>query len=307
MTRPAQQAPIGYRDLVARARNEQREVVDVERSDGYAIVRMNEPDALNPLNGPMTIQLLDHLHRLAEEPAMRAVILTGTDPSFSAGGDLRGMATTVQSLVDHSPEGATAMWRWIRYEFGAVVRLIVHSDKLFVAAINGAAAGVGLAFAMACDLVIASDRARLLMAFGRIGLVPEVGLGWLLTRRLGYHKTMELFVSGAIISAEQALGLGLVNEVVPHADLRRRAEHWCERGMAVPAHALEMTKPLLRSVVDMSWEQSIAMEEFAEPMCFTTHAHREAVTDILGRGGGRVQAPRGDDDGKAFSSEAAAQ
>lgn len=88
------------------------------------------------------------------------------------------------------------------------MRLIVHSDRLFVAAINGPAAGVGLAFAMACDLVIASDRARLLMAFGRIELVSEVGLGWLLTRRLGYHKAMTLFVSATMLSAEQALGLG---------------------------------------------------------------------------------------------------
>lgn len=288
MIKPAQQAPIGYRDLVARARNEQRELVTVEIRGGYAVLRMNEPQALNPLSGPMTVQLLDHLRQLAEDAPLRAVVLTGADPSFSAGGDLRGMALTVHPLVDHSPEGATAMWRWIRYEFGAVVRLIVHSDKLFVAAINGAAAGVGLAFAMACDLVIASDRARLLTAFGRIGLVPEVGLGWLLTRRLGYQKAMELFVSGTILSAEQALDLGLVNEVVPHTELLSRAEHWCERAMALPAHALEMTKPLLRSVADMSWDQAIAMEEFAEPMCFTTHAHREAVAAMLGHRGGRV-------------------
>src|SRR5262249_58506326 len=115
-----------------------------------------------------------------------------------------------------------AMWRWTGHKSGGVAGVIPRSDKLFVAAVNGPAAGVGLAFAMACDLVIASDRARLLTAFGRIGLVPEVGLGWLLTRRLGYHKTMELFVSGTILSAEQALGLGLVNEVVPHAQLLPR-------------------------------------------------------------------------------------
>jgi len=288
MTKPADQALISYRDLVAGARNDQRELVDVETRGGHAVVRMNGPEALNPLNGPMTIQLLDHLRQLAQEAAIRAVVLTGAGPSFSAGGDLRGMAATVHPLIAHSPEGATAMWRWIRYEFGAVVRLIVHSDRLFVAAINGAAAGVGLAFAMACDLVIASDRARLLTAFGRIGLVPEVGLSWLLTRRLGYHKAMELFVSGTILSAEQALGLGLVNEVVPHDELLPRAEHWCERAMALPAHALDMTKPLLGSVADMSWDQAIAMEEFAEPMCFATHAHREAVAEMLGRRGGRV-------------------
>ena len=172
------------------------------------------------------------------------------------------------------------MWRWIRYEFGGIVRLITRTDKLFVAALNGAAAGVGLAFGMACDLVIASDRARLLTAFGRIGLVPEVGLGWLLTRQLGYHKTMELFVGGEVLSAHEALRLGLVNEVVSH-ELLPRAEQWCQRALALPAHAVEMTKPLLRSVADMSWEQAIAMEEFAEPMCFTTQAHRDAVNEML--------------------------
>jgi 2-(1,2-epoxy-1,2-dihydrophenyl)acetyl-CoA isomerase len=242
---------------------------------------MNAPEALNPLDGPLTVQLLEHLRDLHGDPGVRAVVITGVDPAFSAGGDLRAMAATVHPLVDSSPEGATAMWRWIRYQFGGVVRLITQSDTLFVAAVNGAAAGVGLAFAMACDLVLASERARLLTAFGRIGLVPEVGLGWLLTRRLGYHRTMELFVAGRSLGAEEALQLGLVNEVVPHDELIARAAEWCERAGRVPEHALEMTKPLLRSVADMSWEQAIAMEEFAEPMCFTTRAHRDAVDAML--------------------------
>jgi 2-(1,2-epoxy-1,2-dihydrophenyl)acetyl-CoA isomerase len=278
--RPARR---GYRDLVTEARSEARELVAVERKDRYAIVCMNQPDTLNPLNGPLTVQLLDHLRQLAQDDSVRAVILTGADPAFSAGGDLRSMASIVEPLIDSSPEGATAMWRWIRYEFGGVVREITRTDKLFVAAVNGATAGVGLAFAMACDLVIASERARMLTAFGRIGLVPEVGLGWLLTRRLGYQKTMELFISGRTLSAQEALSLGLVNEVVPHAELLERAEHWCERAMDLPAHALDMTKPLLRSVADMSWELAIAMEEFAEPMCFTTTAHRDAVRAMLER------------------------
>ena len=287
----AQRAPAGYRDLVSEARRESRELVAIERRDRHAVVRMNEPDALNPLTGPLTIQLLDRLQELARDDSVRAVVLTGADPAFSAGGDLRAMASRVPALVDHSPEGATAMWRWIRYEFGGVVRLITRTDKLFVAALNGAAAGVGLAFGMACDLVIASDRARLLTAFGRIGLVPEVGLGWLLTRRLGYHKTMELFVAGTILSAEEALRLGLVNEVVPHDELLSRAEDWCERASGLAAHALEMTKPLLRNIADMSWEQAIAMEEFAEPMCFTTRDHRDAVNAML-RNDGRPGGPR---------------
>ena len=134
---------------------------------------------------------------------------------------------------------------------------------------------------MACDLVVASDRARLLTAFGRIGLVPEVGLGWLLTRRLGHHKTMELLLGGTALSAAEALAPGLVNEVVPHDQLLPRAVEWCERAIELPNHALAMTKPLLRNIADMSWDQAIAMEEYAEPMCFTTQAHRDAVSALL--------------------------
>ena len=281
MTDNAQQPPHGYRDLVVAARSDPRDLVTLERGPGYAVVRINEPDVLNPLSGPLTIQLHDHLRALAGDESVRAVILTGADPAFSAGGDLRGMVSVVPSLVDCSPEGATAMWRWIRYEFGGIVRVITRTDKLFVAAVNGAAAGVGLAFALACDLVIASDRARLLTAFGQIGLLPEVGLGWVLTRRLGYHKTMELYMAGSALSGDEALALGLVNEVVPHDQLLPRAGSWCELAANLPDHALAMTKPLLRTVADLTWDQAIAMEEFAEPMCFTTGAHPDAVSSLL--------------------------
>ena len=193
------------------------------------------------------------------------------------------MVESVRPLVDEGPEGVTAMWRWIRYQFSGVVRVIAGTDKLFVAAVNGAAAGVGLAFALASDLILASDRARLVTAFGRIGLVPEVGVSWLLTRRVGYHKTLELFLAGRAVHAAEARELGLVNEVVPHDELLERARWWCEQARALPPHVFPMSKPLLRQAADMSWEQALTMEEFAEPACFTTAGHREAVDAVLAR------------------------
>jgi 2-(1,2-epoxy-1,2-dihydrophenyl)acetyl-CoA isomerase len=281
MTRQPRQAPLGYEDMLA-LDGDRPDLIELERHDDFTFVRMNDPGSLNPLNGPLTVRLRAELERLAADSSVRAVVLTGADPAFSAGGDVRAMAEQVHPMVDRSPEGTTAMWRWIRYQFGGVVRVITRSDKVFIAAVNGAAAGVGLAFAMACDLVIASDRAKLLTAFGKIGLVPEVGLGWLLTRRLGYHKTMQLFIDGTVLSAHEAHELGLVNEVVPHDQLLARAADWATRAGSVPAHALQMTKPLLRAVADMSWEHAIAMEEFAEPACFTTAAHRSAVHEFIG-------------------------
>jgi 2-(1,2-epoxy-1,2-dihydrophenyl)acetyl-CoA isomerase len=258
-------------------------VVDVTRETDVAILTMNDPERLNPLSAHLTVQLHRAIEDAIRDPDVRTIVLTGAGGAFSAGGDLRAMRGTVHDLVDDGDEGAVTMWRWIRQQFGGVVRAIVQSDKVFIAAVDGAAAGVGLAFALACDLLVLTERARLVFAFGKIGLVPEVGTSWLLTRRLGYTKTFELFVSGETMAAAEALRLGLANEVVAPGHEVARARVWAERVRAMSAPALAMTKPLLRAAADMGWHQAIAMEEFAEPLCFTTHAHRSAVAALLDR------------------------
>jgi 2-(1,2-epoxy-1,2-dihydrophenyl)acetyl-CoA isomerase len=244
-------------------------------------VRLNDPQKLNPLSAELTVQLRACLVELATDPAIRVIVLTGTDPAFSAGGDLRLMRDVAHPLVDEGPDGAAGAWEWIRREFGAIARLITATDKGFIAAVNGPAAGVGLSFALACDLIVASERARLVPAFGRIGLLPEVGQSWLLTRRLGYQRTFELFASGRHLSGSEAAELGLVNAVVPHEGLLAHAQDWCARLEGLPAHVLKMMKPLLRNAAELSWEQAITMEEFAEPICFTTDAHRASVEALL--------------------------
>ncbi len=270
-----------YTTLVEDARAVDDELVQVERADAHAIVRMHDPERLNALSAPLTLQLLDAMTELADDDAIRAIVLTGTDPAFSAGGDLRLIREHAHPMVDESPGGATEAWRWIWRQFGGVTRAIVKADKPVIAAVNGAAAGVGLAFAVACDVIVASERARIVPAFGRIGLVPEVGNSWLVTRRLGYQRAFELFTEGRILSGAEAADLGLVNEVVPHDDLLPAALGHVERMAALPPHVVPMTKSLLRQAVDMSWDQAIAMEEFAEPMCFTTAGHRDAVNELL--------------------------
>jgi 2-(1,2-epoxy-1,2-dihydrophenyl)acetyl-CoA isomerase len=270
-----------YDTLVAEARSGGAELVRVERGAGHAIVRMHDPERLNALSAPLTLQLQDALEDVLADAALRAIVLTGSDPAFSAGGDLRLMRDHAHPMVDESPGGATDAWRWIRRQFGGVTRAIVKADKPVIAAVNGAAAGVGLAFALACDVIVASEKARLVPAFGRIGLVPEVGNSWLMTRRLGYQRAFELFTEGRVLSGSEAADLGLVNEVVPHDELIPAALGHVERMAALPPHVVPMTKALLRQAADMSWDQAIAMEEFAEPMCFTTTGHREAVAELL--------------------------
>jgi 2-(1,2-epoxy-1,2-dihydrophenyl)acetyl-CoA isomerase len=271
-----------YIDAVAEARESAADLVLVERNAAHAIVTLNDPEKLNPLSAPLTVALHDALRELAADESLRAIVLTGTDPAFSAGGDLRLMQEMGHPMVD-GDGGTPQAWRWIRMEFGGIARLITRTDKAFIAAVNGAAAGVGLAFALACDLILVSERARLVPAFGRIGLLPEVGTSWLLTRRLGYQRTFELFAGERHLSGADAAELGIANSVHEHKELLPAAYGWCERIEGLPWHVTTMMKPLLRQAADLSWDAAIAMEEFAEPGCFTTAAHRDAVAELLSR------------------------
>jgi 2-(1,2-epoxy-1,2-dihydrophenyl)acetyl-CoA isomerase len=277
--------PTTYADILEAARAEDRELVHVERGADRAIVRLDDPGKRNVLSAAMTLQLHDALTTLTRDERLAAIVLTGTDPGFSAGGDLRMMEAGVDSLCEGG-EGSTLMWRWIRRQFGGVVRLIAGSDTPVIAALNGAAAGVGLAFALACDIVVAAEDAVLVPAFGRIGLIPEVGTSWLLSRRLGHQKAFAFYALGDHVDARAAQELGLVTEVVAHGELMAAAGRWCDRIAAMPPYAPRMTKVLLRQTADMSWEQALTTEEFAEPSCFTTAPFADAVNGMLRRARG---------------------
>lgn len=269
-----------YAEAVAKAADARDDLVTVERDGAHATVIMNEPERMNPLSAELTVALRRRLEELAADESLRAIVITGADPAFSAGGDLRLMRDTAHPMLEQGG-GAPELWRWIRMEFGGIARLITRTDKAMIAAVNGPAAGVGLAFALACDLILASERAVLVPAFSRIGLLPEVGTSWALTRRIGYQRTFELFASGRHLSGTEAVDLGIGNSVHPHDELLPAANEWCERVEALPDHVAKMLKPLLRAAADSSWETSIAMEEFAEPQSFTTPAHRQAVAELL--------------------------
>jgi 2-(1,2-epoxy-1,2-dihydrophenyl)acetyl-CoA isomerase len=273
--------PDTYEAVIAEGEADPREYVHVERREERALVTLDDPAKRNVLSAGLVLQLQRALHDLTGDPTVRTIVLTGVDPAFSTGGDLRMMRDGVASLGGEGGQGSTLMWRWIRRQFGGVVRTIAGAEQTMIAAVNGPAAGVGLAFALASDVVLASDRAVLVPAFGRIGLIPEVGTSWLLTRRLGYQGAFAFYTQGEHVDAATALEWGLVNEVVPHDDLLARADEWCDRLAALPPYAPQMAKTLLRQAASMTWEQSLATEEFAEPTCFTTAEFSAAVDGLL--------------------------
>jgi 2-(1,2-epoxy-1,2-dihydrophenyl)acetyl-CoA isomerase len=274
---------LSYEEFVRALEADPRTLVRIERPRPHAaVVRLDDPANMNALSGALTVQLGRVLASVLGDPSVRAVVLTGTDPFFSVGGDWKLMRERAHTAEERD-EGSVGVWKWIRHQFGGIARLIAQSDTPVVVALNGAAAGVALAWTLSSDLVVASERAQLVLAFGRIGLVPEVGTNWALTRRVGHQKAFELFVRGGTVSAAEALGLGLVNQVVPHEGLLDAALAWCDRIARLPEHVVSMTKPLMRAAADMTWQHALVTEEFAEPMTFTTAAHRSAVEALLAK------------------------
>jgi len=269
-----------YADLVDRGRADTAAFVHVDRRGDRAVVTLAEPERLNPLSAPLVQQLRAALEALAADREQLAVVLLDA----FGWAFVQRHAEMMREAVDGTfgaDEGTADIWRWIRYEFGGIARLIARTDKAFIAAVNGPAAGVGLAWALTCDIVVASERAQIVPAFGRLGLIPEVGTSWAITRRLGYQGAFAYFAAGEHLDARAAKDAGLVQEVVPHGELLAAADRWCDRVCALAPHALAMGKAMLRQAADASWDASVAMEEFAEPSCFTTRRFGEAVEGML--------------------------
>jgi 2-(1,2-epoxy-1,2-dihydrophenyl)acetyl-CoA isomerase len=182
-------------------------------ADGVATLTLNRPDRLNALSTPIMEGLLDALPRLAADPTVGAIVLTGSGRAFCSGGDVKSMAEGASS--QRSLEDAVTHLRG-RME---VSRLLHEIPKPTIAMLNGPAAGAGLSLALACDLRIAAQSARLHTAFANVGFSGDFGGSYFLSRLVGTGKARELYYTAEPLNAADALSLGIVNRVVPDADL----------------------------------------------------------------------------------------
>src|SRR6059036_3932407 len=182
--------------------------------DGVAVLTLNRPDRLNALSGPMLTALLEALPRLADDPEVGVIVLTGAGRGFCAGGDVKAMAEGREFGGTTLEEKAQALRS--RME---VSRWLHEMPKVTIAMVRGAAAGAGLSLALACDLRVAGDSARFATAFARVGYSGDFGGSWFLTQLVGTAKARELYFTADIVDAQQALALGIVNRVVPDVRL----------------------------------------------------------------------------------------
>jgi len=240
--------------------------------DGVAVLTLNRPDRLNAMSGPMLDAMLEALPRLAEDPEVGVVVLTGAGRGFCAGGDVKAMAEGREFGGTTLEEKAQALRS--RME---VSRWLHEMPKVTIAMVRGAAAGAGLSLALACDLRVAGDSARFATAFARVGYSGDFGGSWYLTQLIGSAKARELYYTADIVDAQQALALGIVNRVVPDARLEEETMALAARLSRGPRVALRYMKRNFNAAESGTLKDSLDLEAWHHTRCGMTEDHREAA------------------------------
>ena len=245
----------------------------LEIADAVATITLDRPDALNALTVPLKHELLAAFEQVAGDAAVRAVVLTGAGRAFCAG----------QDLHERMEPDAAPLEDEIRLRYNPLVRAMVGLEKPLIGAINGVAAGAGASLAHAGDLRIAAEGASFLLAFGRVGLVPDSGATWLLPRLIGGAKAAELALTGAALSAADAERLGLVLRVVPAGELAAAAQALAAHLAEGAPRALALTKRALAASWDATLEEQLETEADFQGQAGATADHAEGVAAFVER------------------------
>lgn len=258
----------------------------VEHRDGVALVTLNRPKARNAVDTALRSALTDRLKALGDDPAVRAVVITGAGSAFSAGGDIKAMRDRLEQ-----PQGAVAGAGWLhqRRRTHGLIGTLHTLEKPTIAAVNGPAAGLGADLAIACDFVMASEAAVFLYSYIGRGLIPDGGGLYFLPRRIGLAKAKELIFSGRAVKADEALALGLADRLSAPDKLVGEACAWAAQMSAGSATALGLGKSILDRSFELGFEDVMALGSQAQAICYSTDHHREAVRAFLAE----VDAKRG--------------
>lgn len=253
------------------------ETLRVDRRDGVVTVTLCRPAKMNAINGRMWRELVAVFDEVEDSPDDRVLVLTGEGNGFCSGADL-----TDTDNGENLAGGVGGSLRQMRVVGRAALRL--HELHIpTIAAVNGVAAGAGCNLALGCDLVVASDRARFSEIFAKRGLSLDFGGSWLLPRLIGLHKAKELAFLADVIDAAEAERLGLVNRIVPHAELGEVVAQLAARLAALPPVQVSVTKRLLNQSFSVSMAEALEFEDVAQVMNFQSADTAEAMVAFVAK------------------------
>ena len=251
--------------------------VELTVEDKVAIVTLNRPEVRNAINDALRAELVALLERVAADEGVRAVVLTGKGKAFCAGGDITGMKERLKA-----PVGQMAFNGWRRQgQTHKSVALLHGMPKVVIAAVNGAAAGLGCDMALACDFILASEQAVFTMSFVKRGLVSDGGGMYFLPRRVGLPRAKELIFTGRLVDAKEALAIRLADRVTSPDMLVADAVAWARELSQASSASIAFSKAILDRTFESTEEQIFALGREAQAVCYTTAEHRDAVTAFL--------------------------
>ena len=255
------------------------DLVILEVQAGIATLTLNRPDKRNAMSDDMRGQFIVTLESVAADKAIRALVLTGAGKGFCAGGDIAGMERRMKA-----PTGEIAFNGWHRQQRVHHTQALLHTmPKPTIAAVNGAASGLGADTALACDFIIASPWASFTWSYINRGIVPDGGGMYFLPRRVGLPKAKELIFSGRKVDVDEAVALGIADRKTEADALVADAQAWARELSKGSATALALGKTILNQSFESSAEQIFRQGSQAQGICYTSTEHRESVMAFLAK------------------------
>ncbi|MEW6060823.1 MAG: enoyl-CoA hydratase-related protein [Bacteroidota bacterium] len=240
-------------------------------SNNILTITLNRPEVFNAVNEQMKKELLDAFKQAEKDSSVHCIVLRGAgEKAFCAGQDLKEYQEMKSSMKNMLEEG-----------YNPIIRLMRSIEKPIIGMINGVAAGAGFSFALACDLRIMSDKAKLIQAFVRIGLVADSGSHWFLPRIVGMAKAFEYAATGKDIDAIEAEKVGLVNNVVPHAVLEKETYTLAEQLARGATKAIGIIKRTLNKSLTLSLDELLAYEAMMQEVASHTADHKEGLNAFI--------------------------
>jgi 2-(1,2-epoxy-1,2-dihydrophenyl)acetyl-CoA isomerase len=251
--------------------------LDVAVAAGVATIRFNRPEVLNAFDAELGAEALGAVRSAAGDEGVRCVVLTGAGRAFCSGEDLG-------ALAEGYSQGLPAdLGRILRERYNPLIRAIRATPKPVMAALNGVAAGAGASIALACDVRIASSQATLVWPFVKVGLVPDSGALWFLTRMVGASRAWSLVADAKPVSAAEASSLGLVHRVVPAGEFEPTWQEEAQRLASGPTRAYALTKALLAQAAELPLDEQLEREVAAQAESGATRDHIEGVQAFLSK------------------------
>jgi 2-(1,2-epoxy-1,2-dihydrophenyl)acetyl-CoA isomerase len=248
------------------------ETLLVDRSpEGIVTVALHRPEKKNAIDAVMWDELMAVFREVAESPSDRVLVLTGSGGAFCAGADLTPTPGEKKHQLD------------LMHHYGWVGLALHEIPKPTIAKVNGVAVGAGLNLALGCDLIVAGESARFSEIFVKRGLALDLGGSWLLPRLVGLHKAKELALLGDMLDAKEAERIGIVNRVVPDAQLDAFVADWAGRLAAGPPLALQMSKRMLTMGLSMSLSEALHQEAMAQSVTGASQDTAEAMRAFFGK------------------------